>query len=72
MSLFRSEGHLAAWLARTKRERGAVLSLSKVHELARAWYVDPRDAAWRPRTRDESEDVLASVGLTGAFWELSA
>ena len=71
MSLFRSEGHLAAWLARTKRQRGAVLSLSKVHELAKAWYVDPRDTAWRPRSRDESQDVLASVGLTGDFWELT-
>jgi hypothetical protein len=70
MSLFRSEGHLAAWLARTQRQRGAVLSLCKVFQLAKAWYTDPRDPAWRPRTRDESQDVLASVGLTGDFWEL--
>lgn len=72
MSLFRSEGHLAAWLTRTKQHRGEVLSLARVFELAKAWYTDPRDPEWRPRTRDESQDVLASVGLTGDFWELPA
>jgi hypothetical protein len=44
--------------------------LPVVWDLARAWYPDPRAPAWRPRTRDESQRVLASVGLTGAFWEL--
>jgi len=38
--------------------------------LARAWYADPRDRDWRPRTRDESQAVLSSVGLTDSFWEL--
>ncbi len=70
MSLFRSEGHLAAWLARSNQRRGEVLSLTKVFELAKAWYSDPRDPAWRPRTREESQEVLDSVGLTGDFWEL--
>ena len=70
MSLFRSEGHLAVWLARSNQRRGEVLSLNKVFELARAWYSDPRDPAWQPRTRDESQEVLDSVGLTGGFWEL--
>ena len=70
MSLFRSEEHLDAWLAATGYERGAVASLETVARLARAWYVDPRRADWKPRTRDESQAVLASVGLTGEFWEL--
>jgi hypothetical protein len=70
MSLFRSEEHLERWLAREGRMRGASVPLEQVWHLAKAWYVDPRDPSWRPRTRDESQAVLASVGLTGAFWEL--
>ena len=47
-----------------------MVPLGVVWNLARAWYPDPRAPAWRARTRDESQRVLASVGLTGAFWEL--
>jgi hypothetical protein len=70
MSLFRSEEHLGRWLGARDATRGAVLSLDQVWRLARAWYSDPRAAGWRSRTRDESQRVLASVGLTDAFWEL--
>ena len=70
MSLFRSEEHVDRWLAREKKSRGAVVSLEAVWHLAKAWYTDPRDPAWRPRTRDESQAVLSSVGLTSDFWQL--
>jgi len=70
MSLFRSEEHVGRWLRDTGHTRGAVVPLSIVLELSRAWYADPREPSWRPRTRDESQNVLASVGLTGEFWEL--
>lgn len=70
MSLFRSEEHVSRWLEREGHELGAVAPLEQVWRLACAWYADPRSAEWRPRTRDESQAVLASVGLTGAFWEL--
>ena len=71
MSLFRSEEHVNRWLEREKRERGAVVPLAKVWELARAWYVDPRERNWTPRSRDESQRVIESVGLSGSFWQLS-
>jgi hypothetical protein len=58
------------WLDANNAVRGRVVSLHQVWRLAEAWYVDPRDARWRPRTRDESQRVLASVGLVGEFWEL--
>lgn len=70
MSLFRSEEHLQRWLDETGNARGAVVPLAQVWRLAQGWYSDPRDSAWRPRTRDESQQVLASAGLTGEFWEL--
>lgn len=70
MSLFRSEEHVNRWLGETRNQRGAVVPLRQVWELAKLWYTDPRDRAWRPRTRDESQRVLATAGLTGDFWEL--
>lgn len=70
MSLFRSEEHVTRWLEREGHELGAVAPLEQVWHLARAWYADPRSPEWRLRARDESQAVLASVGLTGPFWEL--
>jgi hypothetical protein len=70
MSLFRSEEHVERWLRRNKRSRGAIVDLQTIWRLAKAWYADPRSAVWRPRTRDESQGVIASAGLTGEFWEL--
>ena len=70
MSLFRSEEHVERWLHSRELERGRVVPLEQVSRLAKAWYVDPRQPGWRPRTRDESQAVLGSVGLTGEFWEL--
>lgn len=70
MSLFRSEEHLDRWLTRTGHAKGAMVKLPQVMRLARAWYADPRDPGWRPRTRDESQAVLAGAGLQGEFWEL--
>lgn len=70
MSLFRSEEHIARWLRENKREHGMSVPLAQVWTLAKAWYTDPRSPDWRPRSRDESQKVLASVGLTGEFWEL--
>jgi hypothetical protein len=58
------------WLRESGHARGAVVPLPVVWRLAKAWYSDPRDRHWRPRTRDENQAVLASVGLTGEFWEL--
>lgn len=58
------------WLEREGRTVGALVPLEQVWQLARTWYTNPLDRAWRPRTRDESQAVLASAGLTGPFWEL--
>jgi hypothetical protein len=70
MTLFRSEEHVNRWLKESGCQKGAVVPLPVVWRLAKAWYKDPRDPAWRPRTKEENQAVLASVGLTGAFWIL--
>lgn len=69
MSLFRNEEHLGRWLKSRGYQRGAVVGLEHAWRLALAWYRDPRDPSWRPRTREEQQAVLEGVGLRGAFWK---
>ncbi len=49
---------------------GALMSVQQLEALASLWYGDRLDPEWRPRTRDESQRLLADVGLVGEFWEL--
>jgi hypothetical protein len=68
MLLFRSEGHLDNWLA--GRQPGATLSITRLAELATAWWGDRLDPAWRPHTREQNQAILDGLGLTGPFWRL--
>ena len=58
------------WLERTGHDKGMIVPIDTVWQLAKVWYVDPRLESWRPRTPAESQAVLTSVGLTDAFWDL--
>jgi hypothetical protein len=62
MRLLRSEAEIEA--------EGEVMDIQQLQVLASAWYGDRLDPDWRPRTRDESQRLLAAVGLDGSFWEL--
>ncbi len=62
MRLLRSEEEVPA--------DGASLPVAQLERLARAWYGDRLDPAWRPRTREESQAIFAGLGLTGEFWAL--
>jgi len=68
MLLFRSEEHVTGWAESRGIERGATLTLDQGWGLARAWYSDRLDPAWRRRTPEEAEAVFESLGLTGEFW----
>lgn len=69
MLLFRSEAHVDRWLA--GRERGAVISISKLAELAAAWWDDRLAPGWQPHTREQNQGILDRVGLTDPFWRLA-
>ena len=68
MNLFRSEEHVARWLG--DRVGGATISVTKLCELAHAWWDDRLAADWRPHTREQNAAILERLGLTGAFWAL--
>jgi hypothetical protein len=69
MNLFRSEEHIERWLA--GRAPGATISVSKLSELAHAWYDDRLSPDWVPHTRGQNQAILESLGLTGDFWRLA-
>jgi hypothetical protein len=64
MLLFRSEEEIGEPI-------GGVMTTAQLHELARRWYGDRLDPGWRPRTVQQSQAILDSVGLTGPFWRLA-
>jgi len=68
MLVFRSEDHLSRWLA--GRKPGATIPITKLAELAEAWWRDRIDPDWRPRTLEQNQAILDRVGLTGEFWRL--
>jgi hypothetical protein len=68
MNLFRSEEHIDRWLA--GREPGATLPVTKLSELAHAWWRDRLAPDWRPHTREQNQRILDGLGLTGRFWRL--
>jgi hypothetical protein len=68
MLLFRSEAHVTRWLA--GRSPGMTILITKLAELASAWWSDRLDPDWRPHTREQNQAILERLGLTGAFWSL--
>ena len=68
MNLFRSEEHVERWLA--GRAPGATLSVTKLSELAHAWWRDRLALDWRPHAREQNQVFLDALGLTGHFWRL--
>ena len=69
MLVFRSEAHVDRWLA--GRPRGAIITLTKLAELAAAWWEDRLSPTWQPHTGAQNQAILDSVGLTGTFWSLT-
>ena len=48
--------------------KGAVLTLEQTWALAKLWYRDRCDPAWRRPTAQEATAAFASIGLNGDFW----
>lgn len=46
------------------------MTMPQAWELSRKWYSNRLDPDFRRPTVDEAQAIFASVGLTGAFWQL--
>jgi hypothetical protein len=67
---FHSTEDIRDWCKRYGIEMGEAVSLSKVSELARAWYGSHASPDWRKWSIGEAEDIFTRVGLTSEFWRL--
>ncbi len=70
MLLFRSEEHVTRWLESRVEPPGVTITAAKMCELAHAWWGNRLAPDWRPRSREESQAILDSLGLTSRFWRL--
>ena len=70
MLLFRAEEHIDRWCRTRSLARGATLTPEQGWRLAHGWYKDKLKPDWQRHTAEEAEALIASVGLTGAFWNL--
>ena len=68
MNLFRSEEHIQRWLS--GRPPGATISVTKLNQLAHAWWADRLSPTWRPHTLEQNQAILDRLALTGEFWRL--
>ena len=71
MLLFRSEEHVGRWCKVWNQPRGAVLTLDQGWQLAKAWYLDRLNPAWRSKTEKEAEALFQQLGLLGPFWRFA-
>ena len=69
MNLFRSEEHIERWLG--SRAPGATITVEKLSELAHAWWSDRLAPDWRPHSREQNQEILDRLQLTGNFWRLA-
>ena len=69
MNLFRSEEHIVRWLG--LRDPGATIAVTKLAELAHAWWRDRLSPDWVPHTREQNQAILDGLGLTEEFWQLA-
>ena len=69
MNLFRSEEHVDRWLG--TRAPGATIRITELSQLAHAWWSDRLAPDWRPRSREENQEILRRIGLRGDFWTLA-
>lgn len=70
MLLFRDEEHVDRWCEVRELARGAIVTPEQAWRLAHGWYAKKLDPDWRRHTLEEAEGLLASIGLTGGFWNL--
>jgi hypothetical protein len=67
---FRHPDDVRAWSERHGISQGAVIPISQVMDLGKAWYGRHADQEWHKWSVREASMIFTKVGLAGEFWEL--
>jgi hypothetical protein len=57
------------WCRQENFPQGAILAVPQACNLGRTWYADRLDPNWRRKTKEETEAIFTSLGLTSDFWK---
>ena len=68
--VFESEREIDEWCDRHGIQKGEIVPLQTVADLAKAWYGRHLDPEWVKPTAAEAQAVFATVGLTSEHWHL--
>lgn len=68
--VFDSAAAIDEWCEQHGIEKGAVVPIAQVWELAKRWYGCHLDKDWQKWTAAEARAIFEEVGLTGEFWAL--
>jgi hypothetical protein len=68
---FRSEEHVHLWSAQTETPVGAIMPAANLWYLSQRWYEGRLSPDWKPRLRDQSQQLLSDAGFVGEFWSLA-
>jgi hypothetical protein len=59
------------WAARSETPIGAVMPAANLWSLAHSWFEGRLAPDWKPRSIDQSQQLLAGAGFVGSFWSLA-
>ena len=63
---------MTRWLERSGHRPGYLMDLSTLWRLASGWYAGRLERGYVRRDPSAAADYFRAVGLSGAFWGLSA
>lgn len=70
MLVFENTSEVEEWCQRHGVQKGQVLPIEQVWELAKMWYGNYLEDTWTRKTPEYAESIFRKTGLTGAFWEM--
>ncbi|KAH8807368.1 Alkylmercury lyase-domain-containing protein [Xylogone sp. PMI_703] len=68
IQVFASEKEPDQWCKQRGFNRGSIISLPTMWELAKVWYYDKADYQYRRKTPTEVKELYTTLGLVEAFW----
>ena len=71
MLAFETEAQIDDWCERHDVQRGQVVPINQVWELAKHWYGNYLEDTWTRKTPEYAESIFRKVGLSGEFWKLT-